>query len=62
MTDRFYDGDKIQHAGMSTADPERFHGGDWQGIIDKLDYLKSLEVDCVWISCPYLNDKDFFGA
>jgi alpha-amylase len=61
VTDRFHDGDKIQHAGMNKADPERFHGGDWQGIIDKLDYLKSLEVDVIWISCPYLNDKDFFG-
>jgi alpha-amylase len=61
VTDRFYDGDKTNNEGIDLKDKERFHGGDWQGIIEKLDYLKDLGIDCVWISCPYLNDRGFFG-
>jgi len=61
VTDRFYDGDKTNNRDIDLKDKEKFHGGDWQGIIDKLDYLKDLGVNCVWVSCPYLNDRGFFG-
>ncbi|MEW6281989.1 MAG: alpha-amylase family glycosyl hydrolase, partial [Candidatus Eremiobacterota bacterium] len=61
VTDRFHDGDKTNNQGVDPSEPEKFHGGDWQGIIDKLDYIQGLGADCVWISCPYLNDTNFFG-
>ncbi len=61
VTDRFNDGDKTNNDGIDLNDREKFHGGDWQGVIDKLDYIKGLGVDCIWLSCPYLNDRDFFG-
>ncbi|MEW6278434.1 MAG: alpha-amylase family glycosyl hydrolase [Candidatus Eremiobacterota bacterium] len=61
VTDRFFNGDRSNDAGTDLKNPEAFHGGDWQGVIDKLDYLQSLNVDCVWISCPYLNQRGFFG-
>lgn len=61
VTDRFQNGDKTNDQGVVAGDPERFHGGDWQGLIDKLDYLQSLNVDCLWVSCPYENQRDFFG-
>ena len=57
VTDRFNKGG----GGAIAGDPERFQGGNWQGMIDKLDYLKELNVDCLWISCPYENKRDFFG-
>jgi hypothetical protein len=61
VTDRFQNGDRRNDSGIDPADPERFHGGDWQGVIDKMDYLKDLGVDCIWLSCPYENDRAFFG-
>lgn len=61
FTDRFNNGDKTNDQGTDLNNPEKFHGGDWQGIIDKLDYIKDLGAKCIWISCPYLQDKNFFG-
>lgn len=61
MTDRFANGDKSNDQGSDPSDPKRFHGGDWQGVIDKLDYLEGLDVDCIWLSCPYENGRNFFG-
>lgn len=61
VTDRFQNGDRTNDQGTDPKDPQRFHGGDWQGVIDKLDYLEGLGVDCVWLSCPYENQRDFLG-
>jgi alpha-amylase len=62
VTDRFHNGDKTNDQDVEPDNIEAFHGGDYQGVIDKLDYLKDLGVDCIWLSCPYLNDRDFFGG
>lgn len=61
ITDRFHNGDKTNDAGVRPDHPEGFHGGDYQGVISKLDYLKDMGVDCIWLSCPYENDRDFLG-
>ena len=61
VTDRFHNGDKSNDQGTDPGDPQKFHGGDWQGVIDKLDYLKDLNVDCIWLSCPYEGQRDFLG-
>ena len=61
VTDRFQNGDRGNDVGVDVEDPERFHGGDWQGVIDKLDYIKSLNVDCIWLSPPYLNERHYDG-
>lgn len=61
VTDRFHNGDKTNDQDADPSNIEAFHGGDYQGVIDKLDYLKDLGVDCIWLSCPYENDRDFFG-
>ncbi len=50
MTDRFYDGDLQNDYGVDPNNPVAFHGGDLQGLIDKLDYIKSLGVTTLWIS------------
>ena len=61
VTDRFQNGDKSNDQGTDPSNPQKFHGGDWQGVIDKLDYLKDLNVDCIWLSCPYEAQRDFLG-
>lgn len=61
VTDRFANGDKTNDQGTDPDNIEAFHGGDYQGVIEKLDYLKDLGVDCIWLSCPYQADRNFFG-
>ncbi|HEY9298182.1 MAG TPA: alpha-amylase family glycosyl hydrolase, partial [Phormidium sp.] len=57
VVDRFYDGDPDNSEGPNPElyDPERkdwgkYWGGDLQGIIEKLDYLKDLGVTAVWLT------------
>ncbi len=57
IVDRFFDGDPSNNQGTN---PElydatrqqwgKYWGGDLQGIIDKLDYLKTLGVTAIWVS------------
>lgn len=42
MVDRFYNGNQGNDSEINTDDPGAYHGGDLQGIIDKLDYIKEL--------------------
>jgi len=62
VTDRFHNGDRTNDEKTFPDNPNRFHGGDWQGVIDKLDYLEELGTDVIWLSCPYENDRDFLGS
>lgn len=65
VTDRFFDGDPGNNAandkflteedkakGITTAgdNPGLYHGGDFAGITDKLDYLKDLGINTIWIT------------
>ena len=55
LTDRFFDGDKSNNEvyGKESYDInhlEAYHGGDFQGIIDKVDYLKDLGITTLWIT------------
>jgi neopullulanase len=63
MPDRFADGD------AGNDDPEKskglydrskgrfYHGGDLQGVIDKLPYIKSLGVTAIWTT-PFYDNND----
>ena len=57
--DRFDDGDPGNNdQGYGEFDPgsgAHFNGGDFDGIIRRLDYLKSLGVSAIWISPPVAN-------
>ncbi|HTV08065.1 MAG TPA: alpha-amylase family glycosyl hydrolase [Candidatus Aquilonibacter sp.] len=67
MTDRFADGDlkndgpHAQDAADSAAaaaeraKPRGWHGGDYRGIEEHLDYLQQLGVTTIWITPPYEN-------
>lgn len=50
LTDRFHNGDPANDGNASPKVMEGYHGGDFQGIIDKLDYVRDLGVTAIWIS------------
>lgn len=62
MTDRFCNGDRRNDQDADPSSPWAYHGGDFQGIIDKLDYIKDLGVTAIWITPVYLNQaKGYHG-
>lgn len=65
VTDRFFDGDSTNNTAndqyLTAADKAKgtttygtneglYHGGDFKGIEDKLDYLKDLGINTIWIT------------
>jgi glycosidase len=50
LVDRFANGDLNNDYNVRPGALARFQGGDWQGIIDHLDYIKELGVTTLWIS------------
>ncbi|HEV2454085.1 MAG TPA: alpha-amylase family glycosyl hydrolase [Verrucomicrobiae bacterium] len=65
ITDRFYDGDLSNDNADGNYDPAghrgtSVHGGDFRGIEDKLDYIKSLGATAIWISPVVLNARGEF--
>ncbi|MCL3779874.1 alpha-amlyase [Prolixibacteraceae bacterium JC049] len=63
MPDRFSNGNEENDSTDDTAEEanrnikDGRHGGDIQGIIDRLDYLKDLGVTSIW-STPLLEDNE----
>ena len=53
VTDRFENGNPNLDYRVDTTSLTAWHGGDWQGIIDRLDYLEELGVTALWISPPF---------
>lgn len=50
MVDRFANGDRTNDQSVAPEDPQAFHGGDLQGLIDHLDWIQGLGFDTVWLS------------
>lgn len=61
VVDRFANGDPNNDFGVRPTIPGKYHGGDWQGIIDKLDYLEELGVTALWISPVVKNTESDAG-
>ena len=66
LTDRFEDGDPsnnegafpggtLAQTGYLPTDKSFYHGGDFVGLMSKLDYLQGLGVTALWITPPYVN-------
>ena len=58
MTDRFENGDRTNDPlGITECfapnSPTKFHGGDWAGLSQRVDYLKELGVTAVWVTPAY---------
>lgn len=70
VVDRFHDGDPSNNEGPNPNlyDPNRedwgkYWGGDLQGVIDKLDYLKSMGVTAIWLTPLFEQvEKLFCGS
>ncbi|MFC5704062.1 carbohydrate binding domain-containing protein [Cohnella faecalis] len=73
MVDRFNDGDSsnnatgtaIRYAENSEEDFRYMKGGDWQGVIDKLGYIKNMGYTAIWISPvaePQMTNRDNNGS
>lgn len=71
FTDRFADGDPTNNDPPKSkglfdrSKTRRYHGGDLQGIIDKLPYIKSLGASAIWTTPIYDNNdkldfKEFY--
>lgn len=67
VVDRFFDGDRENSEGPNPElyDPEgkdwgKYWGGDLQGVIDKLDYLKNLGVTAIWLTPLFEQVEDLF--
>lgn len=58
MVDRFADGDPSNDiAPVDRTQAHYYHGGDFQGIIDHLQYLKTLGVTAIWMTPIYDNSN-----
>ncbi len=55
LTDRFANGETGNDVRTSPGDLARYQGGDYAGVVDKLDYLVALGVTAIWISPIVLN-------
>jgi len=58
MIDRFADGDPSNNGGIyDRKNKFYYHGGDLQGVIDHLPYLKDLGVTAIWLT-PWYDNYD----
>ena len=64
MPDRFANGDPsnddpaISKGLFDRKNPHSYHGGDLQGVIDHLPYLKALGVTALWLTPVYDNTNE----
>lgn len=60
LTDRFYDSNPSNNGTLGQeyrpGELKYTQGGDWNGITEKLDYIKNLGVTAIWISPPSENE------
>ncbi|WED24500.1 alpha-amylase [Vibrio sp. JC009] len=67
MVDRFNNGDKTNDTSYGRQKDGKdevgtFHGGDLKGVIEKLDYIKSLGTDAIWLSPIVEQMHGFVGG
>ena len=62
LVDRFANGDLNNDYNVNLEAPARYHGGDWQGLIDRLGYLEALGVTALWISPVVKNVEEDAGV
>jgi glycosidase len=61
VVDRFEDGDPNNNWNVDYRKEAAYHGGDWQGLIDRLDYIEALGVTALWISPVVRNVESDAG-
>jgi len=62
MVDRFNNGDASNDQDANINDPLAYHGGDFKGITEKLDYIKEMGFTAIWLTPIFENmDKGYHG-
>jgi glycosidase len=62
MVDRFHNGEPANDGAIDPGDPQAFHGGDLQGVTEKLDWLDQLGITTIWLSPVFeMRDEKFHG-
>jgi glycosidase len=56
--DRFNNSDFSIDYDVNAEDPERYHGGDFEGILVRLDYIKDMGFTTIGLSSILDNEKD----
>lgn len=56
--DRFNNSDFSIDFDVDANDPNRYHGGDFQGIMDRLDYIKEMGFTTIGLSSIFDNEDD----
>lgn len=63
MTDRFYNGNTDNDGeNCDVNDPGKYHGGDFAGVTQKLDYLKELGINMIWITPIVQNISEGYAT
>ena len=63
FVDRFYNGDFDNDGGQgSNSEMADYLGGDWRGVIEKLDYLEVLGVNTLWLTSPQSNPDGIYDG
>ena len=60
FVDRFYDGDRSNNFDANPDDPTAFQGGDLEGVIQKLDYIKELGATAILLN-PITDSPSYHG-
>ncbi|RIW35294.1 alpha-amlyase [Bacillus salacetis] len=62
MIDRFNNGDQSNDFDVNRKDPKAYQGGDFQGVIDQLDYIKEMGFTTIWLTPVFDNqEKGYHG-
>src|SRR6478735_4725973 len=56
MVDRFNNSDQTNDNGVDINDPNGRHGGDFQGIINQLDYIKDMGFTAISLTPIFANE------
>ena len=54
--------DDPQVSGYDPRDAGYFQGGDLQGVIDRLDYIKGMGATAIWLTPPFVNQPVSQGS
>lgn len=57
MVDRFNNGDTSNDFEVNPNDPYAYHGGDFKGITDKLDYIDEMGFTAIWLTPIVKNEE-----
>ena len=56
MIDRFNNGDPSNDYEVDINNPKAYHGGDFKGIIEKLDYISDMGFTAIWLTPIVKNE------